>query len=101
MSVTIQLRVDNNHLHVQGKGKSVNRPYGVAVDVASHPTITQIISNFNNTVQSLYPSSGKRYVVGLAEIYGEIPKSVMVMLGDTSFVITSEPLFQFVKRMSA
>jgi hypothetical protein len=68
--VELQARVKNWVLHIQGRGTSVNRAYGVAVDVTAEPQVINYIQSFEGSLPSL-AGSAQRYVPIQAVVNGE------------------------------
>ena len=99
-AVSIQIRTDSNSLHIQGKGKSTNRPYGVAVSVASHPQVEKAINTFPSSekIKSLYAGSGQTYAKATASLHDK-ESSVLITVNDLQFIAKSEPLYKFVQSM--
>ena len=70
--VAIQVRTRGGGVHIQGKGVSINRPYGVAVQAADN-TDGQILVYLNSIVGDLESLAGTdaQYVSAQAAIRGD------------------------------
>ena len=100
--VIIQVRQDGPNLHIQGKGPIVNRNYGVACTVTSHPEVTKSLKSLTFNLPSL-AKSNKRYIMAEAFPYPKIESSVRLRIkgdSDISFIIRSLDLSKFVEKVT-